>query len=106
MSYKTRIGFEIARRLGLEGSAVAITGRNEERLQGALDRLRADKIDCVGVQGHAGNREHRETLVKTVMDKFGGVDNLVNSAACNPLNSTIAKVKLSSHRPVRSATGA
>ena len=72
---------------------MAITGRNEERLEKALDRLKAEKIDCIGIQGHAGSKIHRQTLVKSTLEKFGGVDILVNSAAVNPLNSTIAKVK-------------
>ena len=92
MTLSSRIGFEIARRLGLEGSAVAITGRNEERLAGALEKLKADKIECIGIRGHAGQKEHRESLVKATIEKFGGVDFLVNSAAVNPLNSTIAKI--------------
>ena len=88
-----RIGYEIARRLGMEGSAVAITGRNEQRLKSALERLKAYNVNCIGIQGHAGKKEHRESLVKTTLDKFGGVDILVNSAGVNPLNSTITKIE-------------
>ena len=50
-------------------------------------------IDVVGIQGHVGDKAHREDIVKQMLDKHGKVDNFVASAACNPLNSSLMEVE-------------
>jgi len=72
------IGFAIAKALAIEGARVVVNGRTEQRVTGAIDRLRASgvrsKID--GIAADVGTAEGTRKLTETVPD----VDILVNNA--------------------------
>jgi len=74
------IGSEIARGLSCEGYAVILTGsRPEEQVVSLLDEI-SKHTSGVYIRGDIARRETRELLVKTVDERFGRLDVLVNNA--------------------------
>jgi len=69
------IGLAIARSLAGAGSRVAITGRDKERLSQA-----AKRIDALAVQADVSNEDDVKRTYREVLQKFGHLDVLVNSA--------------------------
>src|ERR1044071_3731554 len=69
------IGLETARLLRAKGAQVAITGRDEARLQ-----LTAAEIDAVPIVGDVSMENDVIRVVRTVIEKFGGYDVLINHA--------------------------
>ncbi|MEV8457618.1 SDR family oxidoreductase [Streptomyces sp. NPDC052095] len=92
------IGYGIAEALVARGDRVCITGRGEEALQEAVQRLGADR--AIGVAGKAHDAEHRTEAVERTMEAFGRVDFLVNNAGTNPVFGPIAELDLGVARKV------
>ena len=92
------IGYGIAEALVARGDRVCITGRNEDSLKEAVERLGADRV--IGVAGKAHDEEHRAVVVERVMEAFGWVDYLVNNAGTNPVFGPIAELDLGVARKV------
>ncbi|MFD4375550.1 SDR family oxidoreductase [Streptomyces sp. NPDC058486] len=92
------IGFGIAEALIARGDRVVITGRGEEALKEAVERLGADR--AVGVAGKAHDTAHQAAAVEAAMDAFGRVDHLVNNAGTNPVFGPIADLDLDVARKV------
>lgn len=69
------IGLETARLLRAKGAQVAITGRDEARLQRA-----AAEIDAVPIVGDVSMENDVIRVVRTVVEKFGDYDVLINNA--------------------------
>ena len=64
--YIYRIGFGIARRLGLDGAKIVVSSRRQENVDRAVANLEADNIDVFGQVCHVGNPEHRSKLIEEV----------------------------------------
>jgi 3-oxoacyl-[acyl-carrier protein] reductase len=92
------IGFGVAEAFIARGDRVCITGRNEEALKEAVERLGADR--AIGVAGKAHDLEHQEAVVAATMEAFGRIDHLVNNAGTNPVFGPIADVDLGVARKV------
>ncbi|CAL9383577.1 SDR family oxidoreductase [Streptomyces sp. enrichment culture] len=92
------IGYGVAEALVARGDRVCITGRNEDALKEAVDRLGADRV--VGVAGKAHDEAHQAVAVERVMEAFGRVDFLVNNAGTNPVFGPIADMDLNVARKV------
>ena len=69
------IGLAIATSLAGAGSRVAITGRNKGRLGEA-----AKGIDALAIQADVSNEDDVKRTYREVLQKFGHLDVLVNSA--------------------------
>ncbi len=76
------IGRGIVEGLLAEGCKVVTCARNGEKLQQAVDELRASG-DIVGVPLDITDRDAGETLLATAKAEFGAVDVLVNNAGGN-----------------------
>ena len=80
----TGIGEAIARRLAAEGASVMVHGQPEEREAGL--RIAAEMREPFGSSDFFAARlevpEECEALVTAVVERFGGIDILVNNAAC------------------------
>jgi 3-oxoacyl-[acyl-carrier protein] reductase len=74
------LGLATARRLGAEGSAVAICGRDASRLKEAAEQLRGDGIEALEVRADVTRQGDLETLVSGAVARFGRLDILVNNA--------------------------
>lgn len=71
------IGFQIAKDLRAEGAHVAITGRRKDVLEEAAAAIGPDVLPIVG---SADNPAHQAAGVAEVVNAFGPLDHLVNSA--------------------------
>ncbi|MFD8807502.1 SDR family oxidoreductase [Streptomyces sp. NPDC059597] len=92
------IGYGVAEALIARGDRVCITGRNEEALKEAVERLGAERV--IGVAGKAHDLDHQSTVVERTMEAFGRIDFLVNNAGTNPVFGPIADVDLNVARKV------
>ncbi|XP_059621766.1 dehydrogenase/reductase SDR family member 4-like [Phlebotomus argentipes] len=78
------IGLAIARRLGQEKAKVVVSSRKQENVEKAVETLRKEDIEAIGVKCHVSNAEERANLLSEAVKKFGGVDILVSMAGVNP----------------------
>ncbi|MEU0396224.1 SDR family oxidoreductase [Streptomyces sp. NPDC006208] len=92
------IGYGIAEALVARGDKVVITGRGEEALKEAVERLGADRV--IAVAGKAHDEAHQAAAVEAAMDAFGRVDFLINNAGTNPVFGPIAELDLGVARKV------
>ncbi|GAC1615985.1 MAG: 3-oxoacyl-[acyl-carrier-protein] reductase [Candidatus Acidiferrum sp.] len=74
------IGRGIALKMAQDGASVALAYRNNKgAAQMALRQLQAAGADCVAVETDIADAERAEQLVKTVVDRFGRLDVVVNN---------------------------
>ncbi|QKW05368.1 SDR family oxidoreductase [Streptomyces sp. NA04227] len=92
------IGYGIAQALVARGDRVCITGRNEESLAQAVEKLGSDRV--IGVAGKAHDVAHQAEAVARTMEAFGRVDFLVNNAGTNPVFGPMAELDLEVARKV------
>jgi NAD(P)-dependent dehydrogenase (short-subunit alcohol dehydrogenase family) len=92
------IGYGVAEALVARGDRVAITGRNEDALKEAVEKLGSDRV--IGVAGKAHDLDHQTEVVERTMEAFGRVDFLVNNAGTNPVFGPIADLDLDVARKV------
>ncbi|MET3681973.1 NAD(P)-dependent dehydrogenase (short-subunit alcohol dehydrogenase family) [Alkalibacillus flavidus] len=78
------MGMYMAKKFAKEGAHVAITGRNEEKLQAAQDDIQQDATgEVMTVSMDVRKIEQVEKMVQDVHERFGRIDHLVNNAAGN-----------------------
>jgi NAD(P)-dependent dehydrogenase (short-subunit alcohol dehydrogenase family) len=87
------IGHAIAAGLGALGANVVVASRKAAACEATQAALAASGIDALGVATHMGEPEDVERLVAATVDRFGGVDIVVNNAA-NPLQMPTASLTL------------
>lgn len=75
------MGEAIARRLASDGAAVLGVGRNEERGNAVAARLRADGLRADFVAADVGEERQVAAAVEAAVQRFGGLDIVVNNAA-------------------------
>jgi NAD(P)-dependent dehydrogenase (short-subunit alcohol dehydrogenase family) len=92
------IGYGIAEALVARGDRVCITGRGEDALKEAVEKLGADR--AVGLAGKAHDEAHQAAAVERAMEAFGRVDFLINNAGTNPVYSPMAELDLNVARKV------
>jgi 3-oxoacyl-[acyl-carrier protein] reductase len=92
------IGYGVAEALVGRGDRVCITGRNEDALKEAVEKLGADR--AVYVAGKAHDEAHQAVAVERTMEAFGRVDFLVNNAGTNPVFGPMADLDLGVARKV------
>ena len=78
------IGLAIARRLAEAGAAVMLSSRKAEALEAAAAQLEGFDGEVAWHVAHAGDPEQAAECVQAALDRFGGLDVLVNNAATNP----------------------
>jgi NAD(P)-dependent dehydrogenase (short-subunit alcohol dehydrogenase family) len=74
------IGLAIARALGEDGYGVTVSARRPEKLEAAVEGLRADGLDVHSVPANVINEEEVAELVASHRERFGRLDVLVNNA--------------------------
>ncbi|GAA3501458.1 SDR family oxidoreductase [Streptomyces prasinosporus] len=92
------IGYGVAEALVARGDRVCITGRNEDALKEAVEKLGADR--AVYAVGKAHDEAHQAAAVERAMEAFGRIDYLVNNAGTNPVFGPIADLDLNVARKV------
>lgn len=76
----TGIGKEVARAFLAQGAKIVINGRRQEVLSATAQELDPSGERVAIVAGDIGEVETADKLVKTAVEKFGGVDILINNA--------------------------
>jgi NAD(P)-dependent dehydrogenase (short-subunit alcohol dehydrogenase family) len=74
------IGLAIARTLGEAGHGVTMVGRREEKLQAAVDKLKADGLDVTGFVANLRDPAAAPSVVAQHRENYGRLDVLVNNA--------------------------
>ncbi|MEW2155470.1 SDR family oxidoreductase [Streptomyces sp. NPDC007189] len=92
------IGYGVAEALVARGDRVCITGRGEDALKEAVEKLGADRV--IAVAGKAHDLTHQAEAVERTMEAFGRLDFLVNNAGTNPVFGPIADLDLEVARKV------
>jgi 3-oxoacyl-[acyl-carrier protein] reductase len=79
------IGFGIALELANAGFDLAINGvREEPRVAGALELLRARGVNVIYIRGDVSDSEQRISMVDQVLAEFGTINVLINNAGIAP----------------------
>ncbi|HEX6337599.1 MAG TPA: SDR family oxidoreductase [Jiangellaceae bacterium] len=87
------IGLAVATRLLSEGARVCVTARKPDGLSEAVDSL-GDDDRVLAVAGKAHDPEHQAAAVAQVLDRFGRVDVLVNSAGTSPVMGPLMDLEM------------
>ena len=82
----TGIGFSFAKQFGKEGSKIVIAGRRENRLEEAVEKLIAEKIDATYVVCDVAKEDEVKNLLDYTLDFYGEVHVLVNNAGIGPVS--------------------
>lgn len=77
------IGSELAHGLAMAGARVALNGRSCEKLDGLRARIVAGGGEAEAFPADVANLEEIGRLVDAVVERFGGLDVLVNCAGVN-----------------------
>lgn len=79
------LGYATAELLAQEGAKVALNGRIPEALEKACQKIKGlTGIPALPVPGDVSNPEIAETLVKKVVEEWGGLDILITNAGGPP----------------------
>lgn len=79
------IGKSIAHLLGAAGAKVVISSRKQEAVDAVAVEFKQAEIEVTATAANMGKLEDIEALVDKTVEKYGGVDILVNNAATNPV---------------------
>lgn len=74
------IGLSAARRLASAGAAVVLCGHDDASVESAVATLRAESLEVDGLRADVTSSAEVEGLVRRAVERYGGVDVLVNSA--------------------------
>lgn len=74
------IGFEVAKRLGNDGYTVALNGIEDEAGAQRVEELKAEGIEAEYYGFDVTNEDEVTANIKTIGDKYGRIDVLVNNA--------------------------
>jgi NAD(P)-dependent dehydrogenase (short-subunit alcohol dehydrogenase family) len=74
------IGREVACRFAAEGARVACGGRDPERTQDTIERIRAAGGDAFAAIGDVSTPEGADAVVSSAIEAIGGLDALVSNA--------------------------
>lgn len=75
------LGLGMARGLASAGAAVAVVGRNQDKIDNAVKTLAAAGAQALGIQADVSSEDDVNRMVRETVDHFGRVDILVNNAA-------------------------
>lgn len=79
------IGRAIARLLGRRGAAVVVSSRRQEAVDLTVSSFREEGIEASAIAAHMGDPIQVEGLVRHTIERYGGIDIVVNNAAINPV---------------------
>ena len=78
------IGQAIAQAFAAAGAQVALSSRKIEPLEAVMAEIKARGGEAIAIAAHTGDSSAVRALVTQTVERFGGVDILVNNAATNP----------------------
>ncbi|MBI2784163.1 MAG: SDR family oxidoreductase [Gammaproteobacteria bacterium] len=75
------LGLGIAKGLASVGAKVAVVGRNQDKINNAVEQLKAEGADALGIQCDVSKEDDVNRMVKETVAHFGRIDILFNNAA-------------------------
>ena len=78
------IGKAIATKLAQAGANVVICSRKKENLDSAVNEAASNGLTLIPIECNTSDKESIQSVVDYTLEKFNGVDILVNNAAANP----------------------
>lgn len=78
------IGEAIAIAYAAKGAKVVINSRKQDELDKVAQKIRSTGGECIGIAANTADSSARKTLVEKTVEKYGGIDIVVNNAAANP----------------------
>ena len=78
------IGKAIAMKLAQAGANVVICSRKKENLDSAVNEAESNGLTLIPIVCNTSNNKSIQSVVDYTLEKFNGVDILVNNAATNP----------------------
>ena len=78
------IGKAIATKLAQAGANVVICSRKKENLEFAVNEAVSNGLTLIPIECNTSDKESIQSVVDNTLEKFNGVDILVNNAAANP----------------------
>lgn len=93
------IGLELARQLLEQKAKVAICARKPDALEAAREGLGGGD-DLLAIPAHIAEEEQVERLFRSIIDKFGRLDVLVNNVGMNLLTPTVTDADLGAWRKI------
>ncbi|NOT76389.1 MAG: glucose 1-dehydrogenase [Cyclobacteriaceae bacterium] len=79
------IGEAIAIVLAQHGAHVVINSRKQEELDSVVAKIKSDGGECIGIAANTGEATGIKKLIDATVEKYGGIDILINNAASNPV---------------------
>ena len=78
------IGKGIALRLGREGGSIVVNySKSDDKAKAVVAEIERSGSNAIAVRADVSNSEEVKNLVETCVNKFGGIDVLVNNAGTN-----------------------
>ncbi|MBL3654884.1 SDR family oxidoreductase [Fulvivirga sediminis] len=74
------IGYALAEAFGANGSKIMITGRKQEALDEATNKLEAKGIEVISFQSDVSKEEDNQKMAEAAVKHFGRIDILINNA--------------------------
>ncbi|MFT7673346.1 MAG: dehydrogenase/reductase SDR family protein 4 [Gammaproteobacteria bacterium] len=79
------IGAAIAHGLAEFGAQVVVSSRKQEAVDLVAQSMTAEGFEATAIAANMGRQEDIEFLIHKTVERYGGVDILVNNAAVNPV---------------------
>lgn len=93
------LGLATAQALAADGVRVAICGRDQARLDAAVDSIRSGGGDVVGIRADVATMDGGRAFVEQAAKALGGIDILVANAGAHPPAGSPVPRQTSTPRP-------
>ncbi|PIK35223.1 putative dehydrogenase/reductase SDR family member 4-like isoform X7 [Apostichopus japonicus] len=80
------------RTVSSEGAKVVLSSRRKEKVEAAVEKLRAKKLEVSGMVCHQAKKEDRQRLIDFTLQTYGVIDVLFVSAGVNPFKGDMLLV--------------
>ena len=74
------MGLAMTQRFSREGAKIVAGDWNQERLDAAVEALKAEDVEIIGLAGDISQRQDAEALIDAAIAHFGRIDVLCNNA--------------------------
>ena len=87
------IGEAVAILYASHGAKVVINSRKQEELDKVTAKIKSAGGDCLALAGNTSEAPSLKMLVDKTLEKYGGIDIVVNNAASNPAFGTVVQTE-------------